>query len=322
MIGEICTEYSGILDSQYILENEIGGGLTSTVYKAKDSFSEKEYAVKLFKKHSEKYDREILFNQKILEIENHGHFFIQFFSSSLNSTLYIDGLSEKKCYILYELASKGDLFKFIISKKTGLNEKNCKVIMYKILKAVQTLHKKGISHNDLKPQNILLDGEKFDVKIGDFSFSTFISGENGKNLKKEIAGTDEYMAPEIYLGLKYSGEKADIYSIGILLFSLLKCLTPFPVDKTTKKRKYYSYFVKNKEEKFWEMLKNLEIDGFSPEFKDLFTKMVHFKPSQRPTIEEILSHEWMKEITNLNEEEFKKYEEDLISELKERELNL
>ena len=66
------------------------------------------------------------------------------------------------------------------------------------------------------------------------------------------------------------------------------------------------------------MLKNLGIDGFSPEFKDLFKKMVHFKPSQRPTIEEILNHFWMKEINCLNEEEFKKYEEDLISELKER----
>ena len=69
------------------------------------------------------------------------------------------------------------------------------------------------------------------------------------------------------------------------------------------------------------MLEKLGVK-FSPEFKDLFEKMVAFKPSQRPTIKEILNHDWMKEITNLNEEEFKKYEEDLIIELKEREENL
>ena len=322
MINNICTEYSGILDSQYILENEIGGGSNSTVYKAKDYFSQKHYAIRIFNEHSEIFDREILFNKKILESENQNHFFIKFIYSSLNGILYIDGLKETKCYILYELASKDNLFKFIYSNKTGFDEKNCKFIIYKILKAVQALHKKGISHNDIKPQNILLDGEKYDIKIGDFGRSSYIHGENGKNLKKEKIGTDEYMAPEVYLGLKYNGEKADIYSIGILLFSLLKCLTPFPVDKITKKRKYYSYFVKNKEEKFWEMLKNLGIDGFSPEFKDLFKKMVHLKPSQRPTIEEILNHDWIKEITYLNEEEFKKYEEDLICELKEREVNL
>ena len=68
-------------------------------------------------------------------------------------------------------------------------------------------------------------------------------------------------------------------------------------------------------------LKEEGIDGLSPEFKDLFLKMVAFEPSERPTIKEILNHDWMKEVSNLNEEEFKQYEEDLISELKEREEN-
>ena len=105
------------------------------------------------------------------------------------------------------------------------------------------------------------------------------------------------------------------------MFSLLKCLTPFPFDEITQKRKYYSLFVKNNDRIFWEMLAKLGIE-FSPEFQDLFKKMVNYKPSQRPTIEEILSHDWMKEVTNLNEEDYKKYEENLISELKKREVNL
>ena len=322
MMNNVCEGYSGIVDNRYILEFEIGGGSTSTVYKAKDSFSNEDYALKIFNGPTEIFQREILFNQKISELKNHSQFFIRFISSSLNGTLYNDGFSETKCYILYEFASKGDLFKYIFSIKKGLDEKKCKVIIFKILKAVQALHKEGISHNNIKPQNILLVGERFDIKIGDLGLSSFFSKENGKILQKIIAGTDEYMAPEVFLGSKYEGEKADIFSIGILMFSLLKCFIPFPVDKITKKRKYYSFLYKNKEGKFWEILKDLGIDEFSPEFKDLFKKMVHFKPSQRPTIEEILSHDWMKEVTNLNEEDFKKYEESLISELKEREVNL
>ena len=317
----MCEGFSGLVDNRYILEFEIGGGSTSTVYNAKDSFSNEDYALEIFKGPLEILNREILFNQKILEIENHSHFFIRFISSSLNGTLQFDDYTETICYIIYELASKGNLFKYIYSNEIGLDEKNCKVIIYKILKAIQALHKKGISHNNIKPQNIFLVGEKFDIKIGDFGLSRFIAGENGKIIQK-MTREDDYMAPEVLLGSKYNGEKADIFSIGILMFSLLKCLTPFPVDKITKKRKYYSFLYKSKEGKFWEMLKELGIDGFSPEFKDLFKKMVHFKPNQRPTIEEILSHDWMKEVTNLNEEEFKIYEENLISELKKREVNL
>ena len=312
------SDYYGILDGKYILEYEIGDGGTSTVYKAKDIFSNKYYAVKLFIEHSETFEKEILFNQKILQSGNHCKFFVKYISSSLNGTLDINGSKEQKCYILYEFASKGDLFKYIYFNKTGLKEKNCKVIIFKILKALQALHEIGIIHRDIKAQNILLDGERFDIKIGDFGFSSFINEEKDKN---EIVGTDEYMPPEVFLQLNYSDVRSDIYSTGILIFILLKCLTPFPVDKKTKQRKFYSFFYRKKEEKYWEMFENLGVE-FSPEFKDLFKKMVAFDPSKRPTIKEILNHDWMKEITNLNEEEFKKYEEDLISELKEREENL
>jgi serine/threonine protein kinase len=57
----------------------------------------------------------------------------------------------------------------------------------------------------------------------------------------------------------------------------------------------------------------------SNEFKNLFIKMVAYNPKERPTIEQVLNDEWFKDITNLKDEEFKKYEQELISKLKERE---
>ena len=320
MLSKMNSEYCGILDSKYILEYKIGSGAFSKVYKAHSS--DKIFAVKIFDKYSEAIKEEVeietKFNQKILESKNHTNFFIKYISSSLNGTLDIDGNNEQKCYMVFELASKGNLAHYIKRNKTGLDEKNCKVISYKILKALQALHEVGICHRDIKAENILLDGERFEVKISDFGLSNFIQGQNGKILQKGKVGSYEYMAPEVISGKEYDGEKADIFSAGILIFTLLKSFLPFPVDNITRKRKNYSIFISKKEERFWNILKDLDVE-FSLEFKDLFKKMVNYKPSDRPTIEEILRHDWMKELTRLNKEEFKKYEDNLIKELKKRE---
>ena len=314
----------GILDEKYILECEMGDGATSTVYKAKDSLSGKYYAIKLFKNPSKIFFREVLFNQRILKSKDNSHFFVKYISSSLNGSLDVDGFKETKCYILYELAPKGDLFKYIDCYGNGFNEKYSKIISYKILKALQALHKLKICHRDIKADNILLD-EKYNIKIADFGLSGFTYGNNGKILQKERVGTEQYMAPEVIEKKEYDGEKADIFSTGVLIFNILTGKIPFPIAKVYNegsKIKLLYRFIKEKDEKnYWETLKEEGIDGLSPEFKDLFLKMVAFEPSERPTIKEILNHDWMKEVSNLNEEEFKQYEEDLISELKEREEN-
>ena len=314
----------GILDEKYILECEMGDGATSTVYKAKDSLSGKYYAIKLFKNPSKIFFREVLFNQRILKSKDNSHFFVKYISSSLNGSLDVDGFKETKCYILYELAPKGDLFKYIDCYGNGFNEKYSKIISYKILKALQALHKLKICHRDIKADNILLD-EKYNIKIADFGLSGFTYGNNGKILQKERVGTEQYMAPEVIEKKEYDGEKADIFSTGVLIFNILTGKIPFPIAKVYNegsKIKLLYRFIKEKDEKnYWETLKEEGIDGLSPEFKDLFLKIVAFEPSERPTIKEILNHDWMKEVSNLNEEEFKQYEEDLISELKEREEN-
>ena len=324
-MGETNSKSCRILDERYILECEIGDGATSTVYKVKDSFSDKYYAVKIFEEYSKIFDNEVLFNKRILKTNYNNNFFIKYISSSLNGSLDIDGNIEEKSYIVFELASKGSLLKYITNYGIGLDEKNGKVISYKILKALQALHKLNICHRDIKADNILLD-EKYNLKISDFGFSGFIYRNNGKILYKGLKGTPQYMAPEIIEKNKYDGEKADIFSTGILIFSILTCKIPFPIAKIfnegSKKKQLYRFIKEKNEKKYWETLKDEGIDGLSPEFKDLFLKMVAFEPSERPSIDEILKHDWMKEVTNLNEEEYNKYEEDLISELKEREENL
>ena len=323
-MGKMNSKSCGILDERYTLECKIGDGASSNVYKVKDSFSDNYYAAKIFEEHSEIFDREILFNKKILKSKDNNHFFIKYISSSLNATL--DNDKEQKCYILFELATKGSLSQYVFNYGAPFDEKNCKVISYKIILALQSLHEIGICHRDIKAENILLKGERFDIKIADFGLSGFIYGNNGKILQNEKVGTDHYMAPEVLYEKEYDGEKSDIFSTGVLLFTLLTRKIPFPIaiifNKGTKIQKLYKLIKEKDEKNYWETLKEKQIEGLSPEFKDLFFKMVAYKPNERPSLNEILNHSWMKEVTNLNKEEYIKYEEDLISELKKRKENL
>ena len=314
MMSKIYSENNYIeeFDSRYTIECELENNSYSIVYRVRDSFSEIKFVVKVFKKYSELIQKEKELNDILLKSES--PFFIKYIPPSSYDFL-------SRYYIKFELASKENLIKYLSTIKEGFDEANCKILLYKILKALQALHKIGFCHGDIKAQNIFLDGERFDIKIGNFFFSAPINGKNGKIMQK--ADSEEYMAPEVKRGKGYDGEKADIFSTGVLLFTLRKGKTPFPISKNfnvgNRIKKLYKYIKDKNEKNFWNILEKSGIDGFSPEFKNLFFKMVAFNPKERPTIEEILNHEWMKEIIKLNEEEFRQYEENLIKELKKRE---
>lgn len=90
-----------------------------------------------------------------------------------------------------------------------------------ILNALGYIHSKGITHRDVKPQNILLD-EKFDLKIIDFGFSTYLK----RGLLKTRCGSEAYMAPEIN-EKGYEGKSSDLFAAGIILFLLFTGIPPF-----------------------------------------------------------------------------------------------
>jgi serine/threonine protein kinase len=321
-----CSNFNGKLDNHYILEDELASDASYKIYKARDCDSGEIYAAKIFDKNHYETENEIKFSS--LVTQNINPYFQKYITSSEGSIEYneVRDEHEKYKYIIFELCSKGDLYDYIKCTESGLQEKNCKILFYKILKAIQFLHQMGISHNDIKAQKILLDGENFDIKISDLSASSFSKKINGKKmLKTKKVGSDVYMAPEIILGYSYDGEKADIFSLGVLLFFIMNFSPPFPIAKVIKNanssQKLYS-FIKEKKNinLYWNYMEKYVITKkLTNEFKNLFIKMVSFNPKERPTIEQILNDDWLKDITKLNEEEFKKYEKDLISELKERE---
>ena len=121
-------------------------------------------------------------------------------------------------------------------------------------------------------------------------------------------------------------ERVDIFSLGVTLFVLRTATYPFASAirnyNGSIMSKLYSYIKNKKEENYWKQLtkiisKKCEII-FEPRFKDLFIKMVAYKPDERLTIEEILNHPYMVEVSHANEEQFKIFEDNLIKELNYR----
>ena len=110
--------------------------------------------------------------------------------------------------------------------------------------------------------------------------------------------------------------KADIFSLGVILFNLVTCKYGF--NSATKIDPFYIDIIQGNYENYWKNISPL-IKGVSKEFKDLYNKMICYNPKYRLTIIEIFGSEWMKEIRDLNEDQLKKLEEEIIEEFLKRE---
>ena len=169
------------------------------------------------------------------------------------------------------------------------------------------MHNVNICHRNLNVNNILLD-ENYNPKITDLYFCCM----NMNNLRGNV-GREKYKAPEVLGNHPYNGKKADIFSLGQILFNLVTGLNGF--NAASLKDNYYELIIGEDLNKYWELIRYMiKIDLF-PEFKDLFIRMVNPNPGQRPKIDDILNHEWFREINDLNEEEMNVFENEVRNEL-------
>jgi len=195
-------------------------------------------------------------------------------------------------YFVLELVGGGELFD-LIALGGGLTEPQGRYFLRDLLAGLSHMHTNGYTHRDLKPENLLLDAD-FTLKITDFGFAAPIAGRDNSGMLKTQVGTLSYMAPEVHLRLSYEGSRVDIFATGIILFTTLAQRPPFTAAR--RGDDLFCMLASGKQEAFWRMHAGAEEekrDIFSPEFKDLFQKMVALDPKKRPTIEQILAHPWM-----------------------------
>jgi len=114
----------------------------------------------------------------------------------------------------------------------------------------------------------------------------------------------------------YDGVKADIFSLGVVLINLVTSKLGF--IQANRNDKYYRYIILKQYEAYWNKVKR-QLGEISEELKNLYFKMICFDPDERPSIEEVFKHPWMKEVMNMNEIELKELEKDVLYDFNERE---
>ncbi|KAL3871725.1 hypothetical protein ACJMK2_039710 [Sinanodonta woodiana] len=130
--------------------------------------------------------------------------------------------SKNSVYIVMELAQGGDLLDKI-TEEGPLSKEEAQKIFKQIVEAVEYMHRQNMAHRDLKLENILLDSE-CKVKVTDFGFSKTVQKNE---LSNTFCGSAVYTAPEILKGEAYDAFKADVWSLGVILYGLVYGALPF-----------------------------------------------------------------------------------------------
>lgn len=204
------------LDGRYEVQEIIGVGGMSVVYKAYDNFDDRTVAIKILKDeflNNEEFKRRFKNESKAIALLSHENIV----------RVYDVNFGEKLQYIVMEYID-GITLKEYINKQNSLTWNDALYFMTQILRAVQHAHDKGIVHRDIKPQNIILlpNGT---LKVTDFGIARFSRTET-KTLTEQAIGSVHYIAPEQAKG-EPTDERADIYSMGVVLYEMLAGKVPF-----------------------------------------------------------------------------------------------
>lgn len=129
------------------------------------------------------------------------------------------------CYLAMEYAALGDVRKFVAAREGKLNLESGEVFLSQTAEALDFVHRVGIVHRDIKPDNILVINEK-EIRLADFGVAV-LPGETAsmKDLQAGV-GTMSYMAPEVIEGISYD-KRSDIYSLGVSFYELFSGIHPF-----------------------------------------------------------------------------------------------
>ncbi|TYG44721.1 hypothetical protein ES288_D11G117900v1 [Gossypium darwinii] len=261
------------LVGDYILGPRIGSGSFAVVWRSRHRQHGLEVAVKEIDKKllSSKVSESLLKEISILSTINHPNI-IQLFEA-------IE--TEDRIFLVLEYCDGGDLAAYI-QRYGKVSEEVARHLMRQLAAGLQVLQEKHLIHRDLKPQNLLLTkGSTPQLKIGDFGFARSLTPEN---LADTLCGSPLYMAPEIIQNKKYDA-KADLWSVGAILFQLVTGKPPFDGNNQLQN------ILRSTELQFPEGA----LEKLHPDCVNLCRSLLRHDPVERLTFREFFDHKFLGE---------------------------
>jgi eukaryotic-like serine/threonine-protein kinase len=213
MLGELIAD-------RYELEELVGSGGMSSVYKAKDTLLERNVALKILHAHytgDEEYVQRFRHEARAVAQLSHP-----------NIVTVIDrGEENGRQFIVFEYVH-GENLKELIDRTGPLPVRRAVELSLEIARGLAFAHAQGLVHRDVKPQNVLLNGDG-EAKVTDFGIARSLDVEHGMTQTGTVLGTSNYIAPEQASG-RHVNELTDVYSLGVVLYELLTGEVPFPGD--------------------------------------------------------------------------------------------
>ena len=192
--------------------------------------------------------------------------------------------------LVMELCEAGSLFDVL--KHTGaMDERVARTYFYQLVDAVGYCHAQGVCHRDLKPENVFLTAD-YSLRVGDFGLSRlFIDGQGRRRHMLTDSGTPIYSAPEVLVGrqLPYDGELADVFSLGVVLFTMLTVAVPFSLQQ--RRDPYFKLLADDDVKGFWAM-HGERVAHISEELRAFIARMLTVDVAARITLPALRQEPW------------------------------
>ncbi|KAG9142579.1 hypothetical protein Leryth_011668 [Lithospermum erythrorhizon] len=259
----------------YVVGRQIGAGSFSTVWHARHRVDGTEVAIKeiIISRLNSKLQESLKSEIVILKKVDHPNI------------IRLHGMIEEsgKIYIILEHCRGGDLSMYLQKRQGRIPEATAKHFMQHLASGLKILRDNNLIHRDLKPQNLLLsrNDDRATLKIADFGFARSL---HPLGLAETLCGSPLYMAPEIMQQQKYDA-KADLWSVGAILFQLVCGRTPFTGNNQLQ---LLQNIVKSNDIQF-----PPEANDLTPDCINLCRKLLRRNPVERLTFEEFFSHPFL-----------------------------
>ena len=280
------------IDDKYEILKPLGQGYTANVYLAKEIQTKEKLALKMYKP---KGNKRILSESFLNEVNSMKKVncpnVVKIIDANEKGDHKKNGIFQRQAmYMCVELCLGGEFFDYICIAGKGFTENTTRHYFSHIIIGLKAIHDVGLSHRDLKTENIFVDNS-LNIKIGDFGFAKFTE-KDGSDIFYSLKGTQGYQCPELVAKVKYSGPSNDIFACGVILFILYTGFPPFKEARI--EDPWYKNFFNKTTDDFWKMHISCKRTPYiSESFKELINGM--FSVDNRYTLNEVITSKWMTE---------------------------